>query len=222
MSNTDQPEWQLRADPLGRQAAYRIHKLFLREGKPKGYRYSLDLLDEPSQLVLASCDVTGPPANSTLVITDEQGRSWTMAPNRKLMPTRWSVTDPAERIAMQFDLKLMGKLVNPVQRVALALLDGEGKEVHRVIDPRTSIPDRLLGTGPNDWILTEGDRPVARLARLPRRPRQPGIIGFLKGLLIPSDPGIVSLGPSHALSPPVALGMMIVFNEVTNVSGGSL
>lgn len=219
MSHTRQPEGQLRADALERPAAYRIQKLFQREGKPKGYRYTLDLLDEPTRLVLASCDVAGPPANSPLVITDEQRRPWTMAPNRKVMPTRWIVTDPAERIAIQFDQKLAGKLINPVQRVALALLDGEGNETGRVIDPRTSIPDRLLGTGPDDWILTEGSQPVARLARLPRGPRQPGIIGFLKGLLIPADPGIVSLGPSHALSPPVALGMMIVFNEVTNMSG---
>ena len=140
MSNTHEPEWLLRADALGRQATYRIHKRFDRQGKYKGYRYTLDLLDEPTQAVLATCEVMGPAANSTLVITDEQRRQWTMAPNRKVMPTRWIVTDPADRIAMQFDQKLAGKLINPVQRVALALLDGEGKELQRVIDPRTSLP----------------------------------------------------------------------------------
>jgi hypothetical protein len=45
-----------------------------------------------------------------------------MKPNRKVMPSRWIVTDPDGRITVQFDQKVLGKLVNLLYRVALTLL----------------------------------------------------------------------------------------------------
>lgn len=44
--------------------------------------------------------------------------------------------------------KILGKLVNPIFTVVFTLLDGQGEEIARLIDPRKSIPDRLLGLGP--------------------------------------------------------------------------
>lgn len=48
-----------------------------------------------------------------------------MRPNRKIMPSRWIVTDPDRNIAMQFDQKILGKLTNPIYKCALAFLNGD-------------------------------------------------------------------------------------------------
>jgi hypothetical protein len=131
------------------------------------------------------------------------------------------VTDPDRRIAMQFDQKILGKLTNPLYRVALGLLDGERKEVYRLVDPRTSLPDRLLGAGPSEWVVFQGERPVAKVAPLPRR-KQPaaGLFGALRSWLAGSDPGVVSFGPEHLFPAPVALGLLMIFNEVVDVPAG--
>lgn len=188
---------------------------------PKGYRYTLEMIDDRTQQAMATCDLIGRPAFSALTIMDEKQRAWGMSPNRKIMPSRWIVTDPQQRIAMQFDQKILGKLVNPLYKVAFSLLDGEGKEVYRLVDPRTDIPDRLFGVGPNEWAVIAGDRPAAKLVRLSRQKQpSPGFIGALKALLTASDPGIVSLGRHHVLPAPVALGMLVIFNELINEPGG--
>ena len=96
-----------------------------RSDAPKKYRYTLELTDDHTQEVMAACDVIGQPTFSLLKITDHEQRVWQMKPNRKVMPSRWIVTDPRDTIAMQFDQKRLGKLVNPLYRVALALLDGQ-------------------------------------------------------------------------------------------------
>lgn len=43
---------------------------------------------------------------------DHQRKAWQMIPNRKIMPTRYVVMDPRQNIAMQFDQKILGKMVN--------------------------------------------------------------------------------------------------------------
>ena len=116
-----------------------------------------------------------------LVIMAHQEKAWQMKPNRKIMPSRWVVTDPGQHIAMQFDQKMLGKLINPLYKTALTLEDGQGKELFRLVDPRTNIPDRVLSVGPNDWALMDGDQPVAKLVRLSRQTAPAkGIFGKLK------------------------------------------
>jgi hypothetical protein len=142
-----------------------------------------------------------------------------MQPNRKLMPSRWIVTDPDQRVAMQFDQKIVGKLANPLYKCALAMLDGEGKEIYRLLDPRTNVPDQVFGTGPNEWIIVDGDRLAAKLVRLPRREKKAGgLRGVLRKLASTSEPGIVSVGADHLLPAPAALGMVIIFEVVTDPS----
>jgi hypothetical protein len=201
------------------QAVYRVRKVHRRDAMQKGYRHTLEMVDDHTGHVAATCNVVGRPAFATLEIIDEQGRTWRMQPNRKLMPSRWIVTDPHQRVAMQFDQKIVGKLANPLYKCALALLDGEGREVYRLLDPRTNVPDRIFGTGPREWIIADGDRLAAKLVRLPRKEKKAGgLRGVLRKLASTSEPGIVSVGAAHLLPAPVALGMVIIFAVVTDPS----
>ena len=204
------------------QAVYRARKLYRKEAVAKGYRYSLEMLDERTQQVMATCDLVGRTTFAVLALIDEQQCAWRMAPNRKIMPSRWIVTDPQQRIAMQFEQNILGKLSNPLHKVVFSLLDGEGKVVYRLLDPRSNIGDRIFGAGPDDWGIRDGDRLAAKLVRLPRRePKAPGLLGALQALLRSADPAIVSMGPQHAFPAPVALALLMLFQELTDASAGA-
>jgi hypothetical protein len=204
---------------LAEHAVYRVRKLHRRDAKPKGYQHTLELLDDRTERIMATCDVVGRFAFATHDVIDDLGRTWRMQPNRKVMPSRWIVTDPEQAIAMQFDQKIAGKLINPLYKCAMAFLNSDGEEVYRLIDPRTNIPDQIFGTGPDDWLIVDGDRLAAKLVRLPRK--QSGAIGLrgvLRKLVATSDPGIVSVGGDHLFPAPVALCMMIIFAVLTDSS----
>lgn len=202
-------------------AVFRIRKYYRKGDLPKKYTYTFEVIDENTSQVMASFDLTGKACFSTLAITDRQGKSWQMKPNRKIMPSRWVVTDSAQTIAAQFDQKVLGKLSNPLYKTVLVILDCGGNVIHRLIDPRTNIPDRILGLGPNDWALLEGDKLVARLTYL-RRGTEPqkGIFGKFKELFASTDWGIISVGTEHILPAPVALVMLMLFDELTDRSVG--
>ena len=62
---------------------------------------------------------------------------------------------------------------------------------------------------------------MAKLARLPKQKEKPrGALGKLRSLLAGSDQGIISAGPDHVLAAPLALGMLMIFDELTDVSSG--
>lgn len=205
----------------GDQAVYRVRRVYRKGDVPGKYRHTLEITDDRTQQVLAACDLVGRATFATLTISDGDQRAWQMKPNRKVMPSRWAITDPNGSVAMQFDQKTLGKLANPLYRTALALLDGEGREVYRLVDPRTNIPDIILGLGPGEWAIMAGERPVAKLARLPKRMEQPAhILGKLRKFLAGSDRGIISAGADHVLAAPVALGMLMILDELTDTSGG--
>ena len=207
-------------DEVSDGAVYRIRSSFRKDGKPDGYRETLEVVDEGSREVLASWDQTSArPVFDTLAIIDARGGTWRMKPNRKVMPSRWTVSDPHGHTAAHFDQNILGKLGNPLYRTALCILDDRETEFCRLIDPRTNVPDRIFGSGPNDWVLIDGDRLVGKLVRLPRRvQKQPGLIGALRALVAGTDPGIVSIGGQHFLPAPTALGMMILFRTLTDPS----
>jgi len=202
-------------------AAYRVRRFNKKGDRPKKYRCTFEVTDERTRQVMAVCDLAGQAVFSTLAIIDHDSQTWQMKPNRRIMPSRWTVTDPGQTIAMQFDQKILGKLVNPLYKTVLALQDGAGKEVYRLVDTRTSIPDRVLGAGPDDWAIMSGDQPVATLGWLPRQTEPAkGFFGMLKKKLAMSDRGIISAGRDHVLPAAVALGMLMLFNELTDTSGG--
>jgi hypothetical protein len=204
------------------QAVYRVRKFYRKEAAAKGYRYSLEMLDERTRQIMATCDLVGRATFAVLALVDEQQRVWHMGPTRKIMPSRWIVTDPQQRVVMQFEQSILGKLSNPLHKVVFSLLDAEGRVVYRLLDPRSNIGDRIFGIGPDDWVISDGDRLAAKLVRLPRRePRASGLLGTLKALLRSADPAIVSMGAQHAFPAPVALALLMLFQELTDASAGA-
>lgn len=200
-------------------ATYRFRRHHHRDHAEKGYLYTMDALDERSGEVLATCDVTGRPAQTALALTDAHGGRWHMVPNRRFMPTRWTVTGPTQQVVVQFEQKVLGKLVNPAYAVALTLLDSHDRELGRLMDPRASVVDRLLGLGPDEWAVLDGDRMLGKLAYLRRLKEAPtGFLGTLKSIMAGSDQGFVSMGPEHALAAPAALAMVLLFNQLTDAS----
>ena len=102
------------------QALYRARTFYRKEAVGRGHRYSLEMLDELTQQVMATCDLTGRATFAVLALVDEQQRVWRMGPNRKIMPSRWIVTDPQQRVVMQFERSILGKLSNPLHKVAFS------------------------------------------------------------------------------------------------------
>ncbi len=204
------------------QAIYRARTHYRKACTSKSYRHSLELLDEATQQVMATCDLVGRASFAELLLLDEHQQPWHMRPNRKFMPSRWIVTDPQQHIAMQFEQNILGKLSNPLHKVVFSLLDDEDQLVYRLLDPRSAIADRLLGVGPDDWAISDGERLVAKLIRLPQPKRKArGLLGALRSLLTAADPAIASLGPQHLLPAPVALAMLLLFQELTDASAGA-
>jgi hypothetical protein len=152
-------------------------------------------------------------------IVDGGGQVWRLRANRAIMPSRWLLTDPAQRLALQFEQQIQRKILNPWQRTGLILLDANDQELFRLVDPRTGVLNRMLGPRVDDWVLTERDKPVARLVRLPTEKEEPkGLLGHLSKLLARSDQGIAGIGPAHVLSAPAALALLMLVNELTDSS----
>jgi len=197
------------------QAVYRIRKSYRKENRPKKYKNTYTVTDDRTEKILATCDLTGRAVFKTQSIRDHEQQTWQMNPNRRIMPSRWIVTDPRQRVAMQFDQKILGKVMNPLYRTMLALLDDQDREVYRLVDPRKSIPDRIMIADPGEWALMHGKRPMAKMVRLPRNEKPAkGFLGKLKKVLAGSDQGLVSAEQTHTLAAPVALAMLLLFNEL--------
>lgn len=201
---------------------YRQRRSWKKEQVPKKYHGTYELNDEATGQVAASCDLIGRVMFAGLEIYDADTKLWQLRANRRIMPTRWALHDPSDIVVLQFDQKALGKLSNPLYRVALALLDAEGRERYRLVDPRTSIPDRIMGIHAGDWALLEGERPVAKMTALARKSQKPskGWLGKLTNVLQHSDRGFVSAGDAHLLPAPAVLALMLLFDEVTDASGG--
>jgi len=201
---------------------YRQRRSWKKEQVPKKYRGTYELNDEATGQAAACCDLIGQAMFAGLEIYDADAKLWQLRANRRIMPTRWALHDPSGKVVLQFDQKVLGKLTNPLYRVALALLDAESRERYRLVDPRTSIPDRIMSIHVGDWPLLEGERPVAKMTALAREPQKPrkGLLGKLKNWLQVSDRGFVSAGDAHLLPAPAVLALMLLFDEVTDTSGG--
>jgi hypothetical protein len=202
------------------QAVYRIRSFRAGADRPKSYQSSFEVSDEHTGQVLASCDLMGKAAFTVLDITDHDGGTWHASPNRKVMPSRWVVTDPGQETVVQLDAKIAGKLLNPLYRTSLAVLDSQGNERYRLLDPRAGIAERILGVGPDDWAFVQGDELAARLVMLPRQGEPPsGLLGRIAHIFAGADRGLVSAGPQHILPAPAVLAIAAIHDELTNVSG---
>lgn len=205
---------------VAEHALYRLRRA-RRDGlPPKHYRGTWVLSDDRTKQVLATCELFGVVTFREHEIVDGDQQVWRLKANRAIMPSRWLLIDPAQRLILQFDQQIMRKLLNPWRRTGLVLLDASGKELFRLVDPRTGVLDRILGLGIDDWILMERDRPAAKLVRLSVDKEKPrGLLDRLNKLLVGSDQGIASAVPVHVLSAPAALALLMLVNELTNPSG---
>ena len=203
------------------QTVCRMVKSARRTDVPKDYRGSYALVDEHTAQVLASCDVMGQATFTPVSLIDHEQRIWTMRPNRRIMPSRWIVTDPDQSIAVQFDQNISQKILNPIYRNILTLYDGEGQEICRIADPRTSTPDRILGVGPDGWLVLRGDEAVAQVIRLPgKEGHGDGLLARIRQFLTSHEIGIISHGCSHFLPAAPTLAMLLLIIELTGSRSG--
>jgi len=204
------------------RAIYRLRRT-RRNGLPtKRYRGTWELSDEGTKQVLATCDLMGVATFGTHAIIDRDQQVWRMAANRSIMPSRWLLIDPVQRLTLQFVHQILLKLVNPLRRTGLVLLDGDEQELFRLVDPRTGMLDRIFGARMDDWVLMEQDTPIAKLIRLPRENSEAsGLLGHLGKLLARSDQGLASAGQAHVLTAPTALALLMLVNELTDSSAVS-
>ena len=202
--------------------AYRILRSRRTGDFPKKYQATYELMDERTQATVAACDLIGRAVFDTLEIREAGAKRWTMKPNRRIMPSRWLVTDAGGRLAVQFDQKLLGKLTNPLYKTVLAILDGNGDELCRLIDLHNAKAARVLGLESGKYAISRNDKVLAHFQSLPRKeqPRSKGLLGRLTGWLTAADPAIVSLGTDHALPAPFALAMYLLHDELTDTSAG--
>jgi hypothetical protein len=206
---------------LAGRAALRAVKSYNKNHPHKKYRASYEMVEVGSGTVRARCDQIGRAAFAGLDIVDDRGMPWAMRPNRRLAPNRWIVTDPTGQAFMQISQKILGALINPAHKVFLVLLDAEGREMLRLVDPRESIAEPVFGPGPLKWVLLAGDRPVAKLDKLPpERARGEGLGAKLKAFFTAGDWAVVSADGGHALPAPAALALIVLFRELSDVSGG--
>ena len=203
------------------RATYRIRRESIPAGKSPGYRHTLVVSDEDSGLSLATCDLAGRAVFGEHAIVDESGHAWLLRANRKVMPSRWILRDPSGSVAMNFDQNIAGKLLDPTHRVLLALVDSGEAVAYRLIDPRPTVTQRMLGLGPDEWALMQDDRLAAKLVRLPA-PGNPsrGLLGKLKAILATADRGLVSVGRAHAVPAPVVLAVVMLLEELVDEASG--
>jgi hypothetical protein len=207
--------WMTQENP----AVYRIRKFQAAGTRAPKYRCSFEVSDEPTGRVLASSHLTGRATLDGLTIADASGGTWLLRPTRKIMPARWVLSDNAGRTVLQLDAQLADKLLKPLARSSLAVLDANGVELYRLIDPRTGVAERVLGAGPGDWVFVSGSSPAARLVSLPARGEQPeGLLGKLSSIFAGSDRGVISEGPGHILPAHVALAVVAIHEELTESS----
>lgn len=198
---------------------YRIRRFYRRpDPRPRGYRGTLEVTDDDSGKLLARCDLTGRAALTVLTIAADDGAEWRCTPNRKVLPTRWTVSVDGE-VLVQFDARYLSAALNPLSQSVLSVLDDTGAELFRVVDPRTSPGDRLIGSGPRDWIFMRGKVALGKITPL-RRPQveAKGFLGKVKTFLAGSDTGVVSFGPTHVLPAPAALALVGIHDELSDAA----
>lgn len=203
------------------KAAFRIRSHNDSSKKAKGYVRSYELFDEQSQRTQARCDLVGSAALKSQDIFADDGKCWTLEPNRKVMPSQWALMEVGGRLDWQFRHKLRGKIVNPLQRALIAVLDCDGRESLRLVDLHAAKLPVILGLEWGKYALFKGDEPVATLTRLPRAdsPSGGGLKGAVRRFLTSSDEALVSTDTSHPLPAHAALALYLLYRNFTDVSG---
>jgi hypothetical protein len=204
------------------RTAYRIQRRSEPRGKPAKYRATYTLVDEQSQETVVQADLIGRAVFGCTALVDHGGRHWTLQPDRKVMPTRWLLSDEHGSLELQFDQKLLGKLANPLFRTVLAILDAQDRELMQFVNLHSKKAAFVLGLELGKYALVRDQTALAELSTLPReKPAgRKGFLGSFKRFMAPSDRALISLSDRHPLPPPAALAMYLLYEELTDTSGG--
>ena len=209
-------------EPVTDRTAFRIQRRSDARGKPAKYRATYTLVDEQAQKTVVQTDLIGRAVFSRMTLVEPCGRRWTLQPNRKVMPTRWLLSDEQERLEFQFDQKVFGKLVYPLFKTVLAILDAQDRELMQLVNLHNKKAAYVLGLEAGKYALVRDQSPLAELGMLPReKPAgRKGVLGSFKRFMASSDRALISLSDQHPLPPPAALAMYLLYEELTDVSGG--
>lgn len=186
---------------------------------PKDHRYTLELVDEADGAVRARCVVCGTPIHNPQTIELDDGATWSLRPNRRIMPSHWILAAPDGRDVLLLDQRIFGKLVSPLTWVGMTIKNPQGTVLYRVVEPYASLPERILGPDPNAWTVETDAGPVALIANLPKTdlPAK-GWRGKLQRFIQGSDMGLVSLGDAHRFGVAESLAILLIFRELRDIS----
>lgn len=199
---------------------FRIRSARIRtESKPKGFPGALELIDDAGGDVLVSCQYGGRFVLSRVALETSDGTSWEVVPNRSIAPTRWTVHADG-RPVVTCSGPTAGSLINPLDRTSVVVADADDRESFRVMDMRKSAADRVIGSGPRDWMLMRDGEAIGKITTLsrPMPPNVGRIRRFFAGLAY--DHGLVSFDGSPILPAPAALALVAIHNELTDKSAG--
>lgn len=199
---------------------FRAGKLRSRPDRaPQGYRHTVALTDDATGEQLAHCEVCGQLLHASQTIGMKSGQPWRLWPNRRIMPSHWTVSDPDERPVLVLDQRIFGKLSSPLTRVGMSIKNPQGAVLYRVIEPKASLPERLLGADPNAWTIENEDGPVALIASLPKTDQAAkGWRGKLQRFIQGTDMGLVSLGQAHRFGIAESLAILMIFRELRDIT----
>ena len=76
-------------------------------------------------------------------IRDANGAEWHLTPNRKVMPSQWTLSNDAGMAVLRINGMIGGKLLNPMHPTSVAVFDATGVEQFRITDIRSVIHDHL-------------------------------------------------------------------------------
>ncbi len=209
------------AQPITDKAAFRIRDHKDSEGKAKGYERSYEMFDEQSQQIVLRCDLIGKAVLKPQELVSDNGECWCLEPNRKIMPSLWTLRNAAGQPQWQFRQKAWGKLINPFHKTLMTILDGSGQEQMQLVDLHGAKLAVVAGLEWGKYALVKGDKPLATLTSLPRdeQPQGKGVMGAIRRFLNSSDTALVSTDTSHPLPAPAAMAIYLLYKEFTDVSG---
>ena len=160
-------------DPA-RERMYRVARIRRHEQSARQYRHTLVLSEDGEVAELGHVDVIGKPTLLGASIRDANGAEWHLTPNRKVMPSQWTLSDVAGMAVLRIDGMIGGKLLNPLHRTSVAVFDATGVEHFRITDIRSGVADRIIGPGPSDWTAMRDDLEVGGIITLPMPSSSPG------------------------------------------------
>ena len=202
---------------------YRLSSAYNMElAKQKGYKRSYQVTDEATQKTLAHSDVFGYVSHDAITVQNDFGDVATLAPNRKIMPSEWTLSDVKKVPLYTYARLSLVKAMNPFGRDVMTVTDARSARTFHLRNTTESKLDLLLGPSSTDWVLFEGDAIVGYLDRRkdPNVPL-PGnkVLASLKRFMQSSDWVFVSTETEPALSASGYLILMLLFEELTKDTG---